>query len=115
MFGHHSGSGGFSPLWIFASVAFGVLLNSTQCSSAQAQSHELSFRDEGVMRQEMDDMSAGTPRREHAQWVEKLESKEYDECPGEHPDGLHYRYRGESPEGAKIVTWHGKAGCSSCI
>ncbi len=44
MFGHHSGSGGFSPLWLLVSVIIGASVSATQCSPTQAQPNTLSFR-----------------------------------------------------------------------
>jgi len=52
MFGGFPGSGGFSPIWLLASVAIGALLNSTQCSTAQARSIEVSVRSEVLTTQE---------------------------------------------------------------
>jgi len=44
MFGRHSGSGGFSPLWLLASVIIGSTISTTQCSSTRSQPTGLSFR-----------------------------------------------------------------------
>jgi len=75
MFNHDSGSGGLSPFWILASVAVGSLLSSTQCSSAQAQTNDLSLRHSSILDQDTHDALPETPGRDHPRWVEDLESK----------------------------------------
>lgn len=82
MFDHHSGSGGFGPLWLLASLVIGASLSTTQCNSAQAQSIDLSLRHEHPPLQDVEDSfisyrdaPVDTRGRVHPAWVEDLESK----------------------------------------
>ncbi len=82
MFGHGSGSGGLSPLWLLASVALGASVSTTQCSSTRAQPIALSFRNEVRTTQEVEaletrdgDAPGDTLDSAHPRWVENLESK----------------------------------------
>ncbi len=87
MFGGHSGMGGFSPLWLLASLAAGVALSNTQCSSAQAQPVDFSLRHDVPIIDVTDDFLSGNDlsggrstaaegvARDHSFWDEDMESK----------------------------------------
>ncbi|MFQ5589626.1 MAG: hypothetical protein ACE5HE_00555 [Phycisphaerae bacterium] len=62
MFGHHSGSGGFSLLWLLASLAMGASFSSTQCSRAQGQPIALSLGRTVLTHQGFEETAVGDQR-----------------------------------------------------